>query len=82
MFAQTIIYFQRKKLDIVFLIITCAPSTYTLSHPDLTVTVSNFILVLRYSVDIFSYSRPSRLLGSDGKQNTTLFGSDGKQNTA
>ena len=36
----------------------------------------------RYSVDIFSYSAPSGILGSDGKQNTALLGSDGKQKTA
>ena len=28
------------------------------------------LVVHRYSVDIFSYSGPSGILGSDGKQNT------------
>ena len=35
--------------------------------------------VHQYSLDIFSYSGPSGILGSDGKQNTT-FGSDIKKN--
>ena len=34
--------------------------------------------VHRYSVDIFSYSGPSRILGSDGKQNTTKAGGKGR----
>ena len=36
----------------------------------------------RYSVDIFSYSGPSGISGSDGKPGPSgIFGSDRKQNT-
>ena len=43
--------------------------------------------VHQYSVDIFSYSGPLRILGSEGKQNTAsgpsgILGSDEKQKTA
>ena len=34
----------------------------------------NLLPVHRYSVDIFSYSGPSGILGSDGKQNTASAG--------
>ena len=33
--------------------------------------------VHRYSVDIFPYSGPSRILGSDGKQSTPYAGARG-----
>ena len=33
-----------------------------------------------YTVDICSYSGPSGILGSDGKQNTTLAGARGREN--
>ena len=33
-----------------------------------------------YSVDIFSYSGPSGILGSDGKQNITYAGARGHEN--
>ena len=33
--------------------------------------VGKISLLHRYSVDIFSYSSPSGILGSDGKQNTS-----------
>ena len=34
------------------------------------VELVKLLLVYRYSVDIFTYSGPSGILGSDGKQNT------------
>ena len=34
----------------------------------------------RYTVDMFSYSGPSGILGSDGEQNTTLAGARGREN--
>ena len=33
-------------------------------------TCFELLPVHRYSVDIFAYSSPSRMLGADGKQNT------------
>ena len=36
--------------------------------------------VHRYSVERFSYSGPSGILGSDGKQNTALAGASGREN--
>ena len=36
--------------------------------------------VHRYSVDFFSYSGPSGILGSDGKQNIALAGARGREN--
>ena len=36
--------------------------------------VDKLLLVHRYSVDIFSHSRPSGILGWYGKQNTVVLG--------
>ena len=36
--------------------------------------------VHRYSVDMFSYSGPSGILGSYGKQNTAKAGARGREN--
>ena len=36
--------------------------------------------VHQYSVDIFSYSGPSEILGSDGKQNIAKAGARGREN--
>ena len=41
------------------------------------VEVVEFLPVHRYNVDIFSYSCPTGILGSDGEQNTASAGARG-----
>ena len=44
------------------------------------VELVKLLSVHRYSVDIFSYSGPSGILGSDGKQNAALASATGHEN--